>query len=63
VQLDVLGEVLDVVHLLREDLGELDLASNSLLVVLADRAASGWAAPDAGMWEARIASGSTSRPR
>jgi GH15 family glucan-1,4-alpha-glucosidase len=53
VQLDVLGEVLDVVHLLREDLGELDPDVQQLLVVLADRAASGWAAPDAGMWEAR----------
>ncbi|MDQ3716604.1 MAG: glycoside hydrolase family 15 protein [Actinomycetota bacterium] len=52
-QLDVLGEVLDAVHLLRDDLGELDEGLQELLVVLADRAAAGWAEPDAGMWEAR----------
>ena len=52
VQLDVLGEVLDAAYLLRDrlDLGE---RLGELLVVLADRAADGWAAPDAGMWEAR----------
>jgi len=53
VQLDVLGEVLDGAHLLRNRLGELDESVQALLVVLADRAASGWAEPDAGMWEAR----------
>ena len=53
VQLDVYGEVLDAVHLLRDDLGELDERLRDLLVVLADRAATGWAEPDAGMWEAR----------
>ncbi|MDQ3553378.1 MAG: glycoside hydrolase family 15 protein, partial [Chloroflexota bacterium] len=53
VQLDVLGEVLDAVYLLRDDLGELDEAVKDLLVVMADRAAAGWAEPDAGMWEAR----------
>jgi GH15 family glucan-1,4-alpha-glucosidase len=53
VQLDVLGEVLDAVHLLRDDLGELDEQVQELLVVLADRAAAGWAEADAGMWEAR----------
>ncbi|MDQ3643778.1 MAG: glycoside hydrolase family 15 protein, partial [Actinomycetota bacterium] len=53
VQLDVLGEVLDAVHLLRDDLGELDGPLQDLLVVLADRAAAGWSEPDAGMWEAR----------
>ncbi|MGI8807416.1 MAG: glycoside hydrolase family 15 protein [Acidimicrobiales bacterium] len=53
VQLDVLGEVLDAVHLLGDDLGELDDPVQDLLVVLADRAAAGWAEPDAGMWEAR----------
>ena len=53
VQLDVLGEVLDAVHLLRDDLGELDPPLQELLVGLADRAAGGWAKPDAGMWEAR----------
>ncbi|MDQ3106112.1 MAG: glycoside hydrolase family 15 protein, partial [Actinomycetota bacterium] len=45
--------VLDAVHLLRDDLGELDEAVKDLLITLADRAASGWADPDAGMWEAR----------
>ncbi len=53
VQLDVLGEVLDAVHLLRDDLGELDGPLQELLVGLADRAAAGWSEPDAGMWEAR----------
>ena len=53
VQLDVLGEVLDAVHLLRDDLGELDGRLQELLVGLADRSAAGWSEPDAGMWEAR----------
>jgi len=53
VQLDVLGEVLDAVLLLRDDLGELDGPLQDLLVALADRAAGGWSEPDAGMWEAR----------
>ncbi len=52
-QLDVLGEVLDAVHLLRDELGELDERIQALLVALADRAASQWHEPDAGMWEAR----------
>ena len=55
VQLDVYGEVLDAVHLLRDDLGELDERLRDLLVVLADRAAAEWVEPDAGMWEARDA--------
>ncbi len=53
VQLDVLGEVLDAAHLLRDSLGELDGPVQEMLVTLADRASSGWAEPDAGMWEAR----------
>jgi len=53
VQLDVLGEVLDAVHLLRHDLGDLEEHLQELLVELANRAAAGWAEPDAGMWEAR----------
>ena len=53
IQLDVFGEVLDAVHLLRDDLGDVDEPVQDLLVVLADRAAAGWAEPDAGMWEAR----------
>ena len=52
-QLDVLGEVLDAVHLLRNQLGELSSATQQLLVALADRAVSSWQEPDAGMWEAR----------
>ncbi len=52
-QLDVFGEVLDAVHLMRDELGELDERLQDLLVVLANRAAAGWAQPDAGMWEAR----------
>ncbi len=53
VQLDIFGEVLDAVHLLRDDLDELDEPLQQLLVVMAHRAAAGWAEPDAGMWEAR----------
>lgn len=52
VQLDVVGEVLDAAYLLRDSL-DLSERLGELLVVLADRAADGWAAPDAGMWEAR----------
>ena len=53
VQLDVLGEVLDAAHVLRDQLGDLDETVKELLVVLADRAAAQWMEPDAGMWEAR----------
>ncbi|MDQ3466212.1 MAG: glycoside hydrolase family 15 protein [Actinomycetota bacterium] len=53
VQLDVLGEVLDAAQLLQDSLGELDGPVQEMLVTLADRASSGWAEPDAGMWEAR----------
>ncbi len=52
-QLDVFGEVLDAAHLLQDELGELEPATQQLLVTLADRAASSWREPDAGMWEAR----------
>ncbi len=52
-QLDVFGEVLDAAHLLRDQLGELEPATQQLLVALADRAAHTWSEPDAGMWEAR----------
>jgi len=54
-QLDVFGEVLDAAHLLADNLGELEPATEQLLVALADRAASSWQEPDAGMWEARDA--------
>ncbi len=52
-QLDVLGEVLDAAEQLREQLGELSEPTRQLLIALADRAASTWREPDAGMWEAR----------
>ncbi|MGI8816196.1 MAG: glycoside hydrolase family 15 protein [Pseudonocardia sp.] len=52
-QLDVLGEVLDAAFLLREQLGELERPVRDMLVTLANRAAAGWAEPDAGMWESR----------
>ncbi len=52
-QLDVLGEVLDAAHLLRERLGGISDATLSMLVTFADKAAENWMEPDAGMWEAR----------
>ena len=54
-QLDVLGEVLDAVYLLRNQLKQLNGPTQQLLVALADRAADSWQDPDAGMWEARDA--------
>jgi GH15 family glucan-1,4-alpha-glucosidase len=54
-QLDVLGEVLDAADQMSEQLGELDLPTQRLLTTLADRAATTWREPDAGMWEARDA--------
>jgi GH15 family glucan-1,4-alpha-glucosidase len=54
-QLDVLGEVLDAAHLLRDKLGELSAPTRQLLVALANRAVRSWQDPDAGMWEARDA--------
>ncbi|CAN5134174.1 hypothetical protein BH18ACT9_BH18ACT9_22860 [soil metagenome] len=53
VQLDVFGEVLDAAYLLRDAVDEFDGPVQDMLVTLADRAADGWADPDAGMWEAR----------
>ena len=52
-QLDVLGEVLDAVEQLRDRLEELDEPTRELLVALANRAATTWREPDAGMWETR----------
>jgi len=52
-QSDVYGEVLDAAFLLREQLGDLQRPVQDMLVTLADRAATGWAEPDAGMWESR----------
>ncbi len=54
-QLDVLGEVLDAVYLLRDQLKELSGPTQQLLVALVDRAVDNWQEPDAGMWEARDA--------
>ncbi|MDP8950326.1 MAG: glycoside hydrolase family 15 protein, partial [Actinomycetota bacterium] len=55
-QLDVLGEVVDSAHLLRDLLGEeFDEPLAGLIRSLADRAAERWREPDAGMWEARDA--------
>jgi GH15 family glucan-1,4-alpha-glucosidase len=54
-QLDVLGEVLEAAHVLRDTLGTLDGPVQEMLVMLADRAAQAWSEPDAGMWEARDA--------
>lgn len=45
--------MLDAAHLLRDQLGEFAVPTQQLLVSLADRAASTWEQPDAGMWEAR----------
>ena len=55
VQLDVLGEVLDAAHLMRDMKEVFTPAVSDLLVALADRAADSWGDPDAGMWEARDA--------
>ena len=52
-QLDVMGEVLDGAWRLRDQLGELDALTAAFLAGLADRAASDWQRPDAGIWEAR----------
>jgi len=54
-QLDVLGEVLEAAHILRDSLGDLEAPVQDMLVALADRAASGWQESDTGMWEARDA--------
>lgn len=52
-QLDVLGEVLDSAHLLREAIGTFSQETRELLIDFAERAARDWRQPDAGMWEAR----------
>ena len=53
-QLDVLGEVLDSAHLMRDYLDEsISGPIRETLVGLADMAASKWREPDFGMWEAR----------
>jgi GH15 family glucan-1,4-alpha-glucosidase len=45
--------VLDAAHQLSDQLGELSEPTQALLVALANRAATTWGEPDAGMWEAR----------
>ncbi|MCV0402820.1 MAG: DUF5911 domain-containing protein [Chloroflexi bacterium] len=53
-QLDVMGEVLDSAHLMRDYLDdEVRGPIRTTLVGLAERAASNWRDPDYGMWEAR----------
>ena len=53
-QLDVLGEVIDAAHLLRDQLGdEFDDVIARLVSSFADKAAASWQEPDTGMWEAR----------
>ena len=52
-QIDVYGELLDAVHRLRDDLGELDAPQRRFLTTLADRAAQAWRDRDNGIWESR----------
>jgi GH15 family glucan-1,4-alpha-glucosidase len=52
-QLDVLGEVLDVIYLFRDMLDLADGRLRRLAIALANQAAARWPEPDAGMWEAR----------
>ncbi len=52
-QLDVYGELLDAAYQLREQLGELEPATRTFLVGLADAAAAQWEQTDNGIWEVR----------
>ncbi len=52
-QLDVYGELLDAAFRLREQLGEIEPATRTFLIALADAAASQWQQPDNGIWEVR----------
>lgn len=52
-QHDVLGEVVETIHMLRDHLAPLGEASRRLVVDLANRAATAWQETDSGMWEAR----------
>lgn len=54
-QLYVYGELLDAAFRLRGQLGEIDAATRTFLIALADAAASQWAQPDNGIWEVRVA--------
>jgi GH15 family glucan-1,4-alpha-glucosidase len=53
VQLDVYGELLNSLHLYREQLGELHPEIQEFAADLADTAARRWREKDAGMWEMR----------
>jgi GH15 family glucan-1,4-alpha-glucosidase len=53
VQLDVYGELLQVLYLYRERLGELHPEIQHFVSKLADAAASRWREKDSGMWEMR----------
>jgi alpha,alpha-trehalase len=52
-QLDVYGELLNVIALYREQLGELHPEIQHFAAQLADAAAANWISKDAGMWEMR----------
>ncbi|MDP3207827.1 MAG: glycoside hydrolase family 15 protein, partial [Rhodoglobus sp.] len=52
-QLDVYGELLDAAFRLRDQLGEIDPATRTFFIALADAAASQWEQPDNGIWEVR----------
>jgi alpha,alpha-trehalase len=52
-QLDVYGELLNVIALYREQLGELHPEIQHFAAQLADAAAANWMSKDAGMWEMR----------
>ncbi len=53
-QLDLGGELLDAVHRLADQLGELDPATAEFLVAVVDEAAARWQEPDNSIWESRI---------
>ena len=53
VQLDVYGELLNSIHLYREQLGELHPEIQAFVADLADTAARRWHETDSGMWEMR----------
>jgi GH15 family glucan-1,4-alpha-glucosidase len=52
-QLDVYGELLDALHIYREQLGELHPEIQRFVAELADTAARRWSETDQGMWEMR----------
>jgi alpha,alpha-trehalase len=52
-QLDVYGELLDMLHRYQDRLGDLHPEIQRFAAGLADTAARGWEHPDAGMWEMR----------